>query len=187
MARCSTAANWWWGRRTWNISLPGVSASNRTSWPPSESELAASPVCPHCGYKPASEALPFVIAANALSRLDEELDGFLAAWQESLLDLLEDPFTQASLDLLKDTARQLVQDFLDSRSLPEPITPEFVSAVQEALSGLEEVIVTGEDIQRALLTGGSPATPDGLRKRFDALLNERCKGKDVSKLRFVID
>ena len=128
-----------------------------------------------------------MIAANALSRLDEELDGFLAAWQESLLDLLEDPFTQASLDLLKDTARQLVQDFLDSRSLPEPITPEFVSAVQEALSGLEEVIVTGEDIQRALLTGGSPATPDGLRKRFDALLNERCKGKDVSKLRFVIE
>ena len=59
--------------------------------------------------------------------------------------------------------------------------------MQEALSGLEEVIVTGEDIRRALLTGGSPATPDDLRKRFDALLNERCKGKDVSKLRFVVE
>ena len=32
-----------------------------------------------------------------------------------------------------------------------------------------------------------PATPDDLRKRFEAFLNERCKGKDASKLRFVVE
>lgn len=153
----------------------------------SESELVVSPFCPHCGFKPANEALPFVIAANALSRLDEELDGMLADWQQTLLDNLDDPFTQANLDLLKESARQLVRDFVASQALPDPIRPEFVGAVQEALSGLEKVTVTGEDLKRALLTGGSPATPDDLRKRFDALLNERCKGKDASKLRFVVE
>jgi hypothetical protein len=35
--------------------------------------------------------------------------------------------------------------------------------------------------------GGSPATPDELRKRFDTFMNERCKGKDASKLRFVVE
>ena len=34
---------------------------------------------------------------------------------------------------------------------------------------------------------GSPATPDELRKRFDALISERGKGKDATKLRFVIE
>ena len=32
---------------------------------------------------------------------------------------------------------------------------------------------------------GDPA--DDLRRRFEAFLGERCKGKDVSKLRFVVE
>lgn len=39
----------------------------------------------------------------------------------------------------------------------------------------------------AMLVYGSPATPDDLRKRFDTFMNERCKGKDATKLRFVIE
>jgi hypothetical protein len=39
----------------------------------------------------------------------------------------------------------------------------------------------------ALLQGGSPAMREDLRKRFDTYLNERCKGKDVSKLHFAIE
>ena len=34
---------------------------------------------------------------------------------------------------------------------------------------------------------GSPATPEELRKRFDTLISERGKGKDATKLRFVIE
>ena len=49
------------------------------------------------------------------------------------------------------------------------------------LADLERVLLA------ALLQGGSPATPDDLRKRFDTFMNERCKGKDASKLRFVVD
>ncbi|MCW3604450.1 DUF6079 family protein [Burkholderia cenocepacia] len=37
------------------------------------------------------------------------------------------------------------------------------------------------------MQGGSPATPDDLRKRFDALISDRSKGKDATKLRFVIE
>ena len=67
------------------------------------------------------------------------------------------------------------------------VTPEFVAAVQEALSGLEKINVTGDEIKKALLQGGSPATPDDLRKRFEMFLNDRCKGKDTTKLRFVVE
>lgn len=153
----------------------------------SDSELVASPYCPHCGYKPANESLPFGVAANALTQLDDELDRLLAGWQQTLLDNLDDPIIQANLDLLKAAARALIQSFVASKTLPDPVTPDFVSAVQEALSGLEKITVTSDDIKKALLHGGSPATPDDLRKRFEAFLNERCKGKDASKLRFVVE
>ncbi|MBU1223667.1 MAG: ATP-binding protein [Gammaproteobacteria bacterium] len=153
----------------------------------SDSELVASPFCPHCSYKPANESLPFGVAANALTQLDDELDRLLAGWQQTLLDNLDDPIIQANLDLLKAAARTLIQSFMASKTLPDPVTPDFVSAVQEALSGLEKIAITSDDIKNALLHGGSPATPDDLRKRFETFLNERCKGKDATKLRFVVE
>ena len=65
--------------------------------------------------------------------------------------------------------------------------PGFVGAIQEALSGLEKISVSGDDIKQALLAGGSPAAPEELRKRFEAFLAERCKGKDTTQLRFVVE
>lgn len=152
-----------------------------------ESELAASPYCPHCNFRPANEQGDFLPAANVLKQLDDEQDRLLYGWQQTLLDNLDDPIIQANFDLLKASARELIKKFVASKKLPDPVPPDFVSAVQEALSGLEKIGITGEDIKKALLQGGSPATPDDLRKRFEAFLNERCKGKDASKLRFVVE
>jgi hypothetical protein len=106
---------------------------------------------------------------------------------QTLVDNLEDPIIQSNFELLKESSRKIVIGFAETKTLPEFITPEFIAAVQEALSGLEKINVTGEDIRKALLQGGSPATPDDLRKRFETFLNDRCKGKDTTKLRFVVE
>jgi hypothetical protein len=152
-----------------------------------DSELKANPVCPHCSFRPANEQGDMMPAANVLKTLDSELDRLLDGWQKTLLDNLDDPIIQANLELLKPAQRDLVNGFLHSRTLPEPVNSDFVAAVQEALSGLEKISVSGSDIKQALLSGGSPATPEDLRKRFEAFINERCKGKDSGKLRFVIE
>ena len=152
-----------------------------------ESELSASPVCPHCNFRPANERGDMLPAANVLKQLDEALDRLVDGWQQTLLDNLDDPIIQANFDLLKPAARGLIDGFISSKALPDPVTPDFVAAVQEALSGLEKINVTSVDIKRALLQGGSPATPEDLRKRFEAFLNDRCKGKDTTKLRFVVE
>jgi hypothetical protein len=152
-----------------------------------ESELAASPVCPHCGFRPANEQGDLLPADNVLKAIDDELDRLIQAWQQTLLDNLSDPIIHANFELLKPKQQDLIKGFLASKALPDPVTPEFVAAVQEALSGLEKIVVTGDDIKIALLTGGSPATPDDLRRRFESFMNERCKGKDAGKLRFVIE
>ncbi|WP_347268900.1 DUF6079 family protein, partial [Paracoccus sp. (in: a-proteobacteria)] len=152
-----------------------------------DSELAASPVCPHCNFRPANEQGDMLPAANVLKQLDDELDQLLDGWVQTLLDNLEDPIIQSNFELLKEGSRKIVTGFVDSKSLPDPVTPEFIGAVQEALSGLDKVVVSGSDIRQALLQGGSPATPEDLRKRFEAFLTDRCKGKDTTKLRFVVE
>lgn len=152
-----------------------------------ESELSASPVCPHCGFRPANEQGELLPAANVLKQLDDELDRLIDGWTQTLLDNLDDPIIQENFDLLKPAARSLVDGFISSKGLPDPVTPEFVAAVQEALSGLEKINVSSADIRQALLQGGSPATPEDLRRRFESFLNDRCKGKETTKLRFVVE
>ena len=152
-----------------------------------ESELVTRPVCPHCSFRPSSEQLELLPAANVLKSLDDELDRLLERWQQTLLDNLDDPIIQGNFELLKPAQRDFIEKFLASKKLADPVTPDFVAAVQEALSGLEKISVTVDDIKAALLLGGSPATPEDLRKRFDIFINARSKGKDTGKLRFIID
>jgi len=152
-----------------------------------ESDLSASPVCPHCGFRPANEQGDLLPAANVLKQMDDELDRLIDGWRQTLLDNLDDPIIQENFDLLKPAARGIVNGFISSKALPDPVTPDFVAAVQEALSGLEKINVSGEDIRQSLLQGGSPATPEDLRRRFESFLNDRCKGKDTTKLRFVVE
>jgi len=152
-----------------------------------ESDLAASPYCPHCNFRPSNEQGEFLPSANVLRQMGEELDRLHCGWQQTLQDNLDDPIVQANLDLLKPSARELIKKFVTSKKLTDPVTPNFISAVQEALSGLEKIGISGDDIKHALLQGGTPATPDDLRRRFEAFLNDRCKGKDSAKLRFVVE
>jgi hypothetical protein len=154
-----------------------------------EPTLNTVAVCPHCQYRPSAEQLELSIpAAKALHKLDDDLDQLVANWQQTLLENLEDPFTQESLGLLPDASKKLINAFLSSRTLPDPVTSEFANAVQMALVGLEKVVVKTDEIKQALLLGGSPATLKDVRERFDAFLKERCKGKeDPEKLRFIVE
>lgn len=75
----------------------------------------------------------------------------------------------------------------DPAHYDDAITPKLVSAVQEALSGLQRVAVTADGIEMAILAGESQATPENLRRRFESFLAGRCRAKDASKLRFAVD
>lgn len=152
-----------------------------------ESELASNPSCPHCSFRPSHEQGELLPAATTLKQMDDELDKLLDGWVASLVEMLEDPIIQSNFELLKASSRTIVTGFAERKSLPDMVTPEFVAAVREALSNLEKIRITADDVKQALLAGGSPATPEDLQKRFKAFVEERSKGKDTNKLRFVIE
>ena len=104
-----------------------------------------------------------------------------------LLENLDDPIIQGNLELLKSADRKQIEVFIKSKALPEPLAAEFITAVREALSGLTKEVVKLADIQAALLAGGSPTTPEELKARFDKFIGERTRGKDASKLRFIVE
>jgi hypothetical protein len=161
-------------------------ASLKSCFALTEPELNASPVCPHCSYKPAAEP-PAAPANSVLDDLDDELDNLLENWTQTLLTNLEDPTTRANLDLLKPEPRELVDGFIKKHTLPVDLDQDFIHALQEVLSGLLKVSVKAENLRAALLTGGSPATPAEMKKRFEEYLDQLTKGKEPGKVRIVLE
>ena len=151
-----------------------------------EQDIDASPVCPHCSYKPGAEP-PAAPAGTMLDGLDSELDKLVDNWTQTLLANLEDPTTKGNLDLLKSEPKKLINGFINKRVLPDDMDQDFIHALQEVLSGLEKVSVKTADMRAALLAGGSPATPAEMKKRFEEYLDELTKGKEPGKVRIVLE
>ncbi|HKZ86416.1 MAG TPA: DUF6079 family protein [Anaerolineae bacterium] len=161
-------------------------ASLRTCQAIGESDLATSPICPNCKYRPIEELMT-VSAQTQLARLEEELERLHGDWQKALLDNLDDPSARANLDLLKKPQRTMLEKFLKDVEFPNRITADFVEAVNDALKGLTRVSVTPEQVVRALTEGGMPCDMKELRARFDSFVESLTLGKDAGKVRIVIE
>ena len=82
-------------------------------------ELEASPVCPHCEFRPALEPAT-APAGQVLARLDDDLDRLLADWTRTLLANLGDPATRENLSLLQPERAARVSAFVEKGELPRP-------------------------------------------------------------------
>lgn len=151
-----------------------------------EQDLDASPKCPHCQFKPSVENVG-TSAANQLDGLDTELEKMVDDWAQTLLSNLEDPTTRSNLDLLTTERKKLVTGFVKNRVLPEELDQEFIQALQEVLSGLSKVSVKMPELRDELLKGGSPVTPEEMKKRFEQYLDQLIKGKEPGKVRIVLE
>ena len=89
-----------------------------------------------------------------LESLDDQLDTMLSEWIQALLTNLQDPTSQGNMELLKPSAKELLDGFIEQGELPEELSPEFIKPLQEVLSGLVKVSVTIDELRQALLKGG---------------------------------
>ena len=170
-----------------------------------EQNLDASPICPHCQFRPATEmsaeygvrsaetshhaprTTHLSNAAAMLNALDDELDRMLENWTKTLLANLEDPMTQANMDLLKIDDREPLEAFFKSKELPVPLDSNFVHTLKDVLSGLVKITVKGQELQQALQVTDGPATPAEMKKRFEEYIDQLTKGKDPAKVRIVME
>jgi hypothetical protein len=151
-----------------------------------EQNLDASPICPHCGFRPSVET-GAAAGSQMIDQMDAQLDAIVAAWTSTILSNLEDPITQTNMDLLKTDDREPLEALLESKELPVPLDSNFVHALREVLSGLVKVTMKAQDLQQALQIEGGPATPAEIKKRFELYIDQLTKGSDPSKIRIVLE
>ncbi|NQY81839.1 MAG: ATP-binding protein [Alphaproteobacteria bacterium] len=151
-----------------------------------EKDLDAKPICPHCDFRPSAET-GVATGSYMIDQMDTQLDNMIAAWTLTILSNLEDPITVVNMNLLKTDDHKLLAAFIKSRELPVQLDNNFIHALKEVLSGLVKVAITVEDLQNALQVTDSPATPEGIKKRFGEYVDQLTKGDDPAKVRIVIE
>lgn len=123
-------------------------------------------------------------ASEQLKSLEQRLDCLQSDWLSNLSSLLDDPFI--NLDLLKAEQAQLIRDFIQQGQLPDPLDFSFVQIVNLVLAGLEEVRISTTDLVKGL-GQGLPLSHKEVSDRFNQLLTKLCQGKDLTKVRIIID
>lgn len=151
-----------------------------------EKNLDSTPVCPHCGFRPSMDTIT-AAGSQLIDQMDTQLDAMVAGWTSTILGNLEDPITQANMDLLKIDDREPLEAFISLRELPVPLDSNFVHALKEVLSGLVKVTVKTKELHSALQVTGGPATPAEMKKRFEEYIDHLAKGKDPAKVRIVVE
>jgi len=148
-----------------------------------ERDLQMSPLCPHCGFRPADVKPGSAAAALRLDQLHVEVELMLERWTNAILENL----APEHLALLKTDDRARVEAFIASRTLPLPVDHDLVHALREALSGLQKVTISLDELHKVLQNGGSPATPEEFAKRFHTYLDSLIHGTDPAKVRIVLE
>lgn len=151
-----------------------------------DENLGASPVCPHCHFRPSVET-GITAGSQLLDQMDAQLEAMVNAWTSAILSNLEDPITQTNMELLRIDDRKELEAFIKSGELPVSLGSDLVHALKEALSGLVKVSVKARELQQALQATDGPATPSEIKKRFDAYIDQLIKGKDPAKVRIIME
>ena len=142
-------------------------------------------VCPNCQYTPSREHAHGK-AADILRSIDNQLDDMLEDWTQIILTNLEDPVTQGHMELLQADDKAAIQQFLETRSLDNPINSALISALKQVFEGLIKIVVSKQDLESALQNGG-PAKVDELKQRFAEHVDSLVRGKDPNKIRIVLE
>ena len=151
-----------------------------------DKELEATPLCPHCEFRPSIET-GTVAGSQVIEQMDISLDAIVASWTDILLNNLGDTSTQANMGLLKNDDREALETFIQSQELPAPVQNSFVFALKEALSGLVKVTFNAATLQNALQATDGPATPAEMKQRFEGYIDSLTLGKDPTRVRIIME
>lgn len=147
-------------------------------------DLRATPVCPHCEYRPVTDTAP--AAPSVLPSVDSDLDRLTEAWTRTLVESLDTPTARRDRAMLDGRARGILQVFVEDKALPEEVDDGFVEAAREVLAGIEAVTLDPYALARDLAPGGLPVTLDELQNNFERHIAALTRGKEPGRVRVIV-
>lgn len=126
-------------------------------------------------------------AEARLAQIEKRATETLETWRSTLLDNLRDPDLAEQIALLSASQRKTVEAFVASGLFPDPVTDEFVSAVNQVFQRFEVRRIDGHTLLRNLFPDNAAASADELLERFEDLLAATTAGSAPERVRLILD
>jgi hypothetical protein len=139
-------------------------------------------ICPKCQFTLGGNE-PLV--KGAVEEIEDRIDTLVAEWATTLHNTIQDPLVLAQKQFLKADQQKVIDDFVNSKALPEKVDTFFITAVKALLEGFDAVTMDGAVFVDKLVALGA-CEPDTLKTKFNEIIDGLSKGKDKSKLRIII-
>lgn len=121
---------------------------------------------------------------TSVKLLKQELTDILEQWNQSLLEILEDPMVKKKFSLLTDTEQDILNKFKSGEVL---LTKANALSIRNAISnlhkGLEKVEIGYDELKSSFT---KPLTPDEAIEKFKVYVDSLAKGKERDKIRIII-
>jgi len=144
--------------------------------------LESNHICPSCKFK-VEEKAPN--ANIELETLEQTIDGLQEEWNKTLLNTLSDPLVLEQEQYLKADQKELIDEYLDKKQLPNIVDNFFISTIKDLLEGFEPVVINTNILIDELDKIG-PVDVETFKGRVNDVIAKHTKGKDPDKLRIVV-
>jgi len=145
-------------------------------------ELKTSPVCPHCRYNLGDKTKNIF---GQLDNIENRIDDLVIEWTNTLLNTISDPIVLSQKEYLSAQQIKVIDEFVESKALPQRVDDFFVKSINALLKGFEPVVIKTEDLIQKLDELG-PCDIGTFKNKIEDIVNVYIKGKDTSKLRIVV-
>ena len=145
-------------------------------------ELKTSCVCPHCRLSLGDNS------KNVYGQLDAveiKIDDLVDEWTKTLLDTISDPIVSCQKEYLSKDQQQIIDEFINTNTLPDKVDDYFIKAINALLKGFEPVVINTNDLIDKL-EQLPPMDEATFTNKIKEILGTYTKGKDTSKLRIVV-
>jgi hypothetical protein len=149
----------------------------------SKQQLEDRPICSHCNFNPSTET--FNSNGLTIDNFENDLDAITDNWTKLLLSNLNDPIIKMNITLLQENEKEMINQFMDKRELPEEHLEEFVTTMNTIFSGLQKVNIKRSDWIEILENAG-PMTPEKLKQFVNNYIDALVNGKDTKKIRITL-
>src|SRR5699024_3647311 len=121
----------------------------------------------------------------SLTDLKDELYGLFETWTDILLTNLNDSDVQKSIGLLEDKQKQLVTQFIESKTFTLPISSDFIKVINTEIKRIHQETINMEKIT-SVFGDGNPITVKEIQTNLDTLLSELVGNNDENRIRITM-
>lgn len=161
-------------------------ASLQPCWNLEDKDLKNNAICPYCDFSPAIPDPPRPISGSDIDDIDEKLTQMEESWATDMLNQLQDPTLDRTV--LTPTERSPLENFEKAKVFPKDsdTLSQLIAGADRAFSGLIRIVITPNELQKAIVGLGEALSPTQMQDRFSKFIEEMTKGQPSDKVRIIV-